>query len=319
MTDQKIDLTMLSRIDSEQKATASRVEGLDKSLQGLGREVSEIKGAIKPLTETPAWIRFLFYPLCVLAAGGVVATLITLLIKVNGIETFIHDNGGFIAGLRLQQNAANPDPQSVQDVKRVLTQARTAKITIPPDTVKSAGDKFVEASKNVPQAWEAVLQLAEYQRALNADTIPHLPNVRRLDSDPKYKPKIEIWMRASEPPGPAGTPHQLSSLPAETWLAGNAPPETAAKVELLDSPYPVSSDAQFIIFDWKRSDIAVSLDGMYLKNVIVRNARVHYSGRPVRLDNVYFVNCTFEIVQQPHGQEFARALLDTSSVTFATA
>jgi len=61
MTEQRIDLTMLSRIDSEQKATASRVENLDKSLQGLGREVSEIKGAIKTPAETPAWIRFVAY------------------------------------------------------------------------------------------------------------------------------------------------------------------------------------------------------------------------------------------------------------------
>lgn len=38
---------MLSRIDSEQKATASRVDNIHKSLQNLTREVGEIKGASK--------------------------------------------------------------------------------------------------------------------------------------------------------------------------------------------------------------------------------------------------------------------------------
>jgi hypothetical protein len=47
MTEQRIDLNMLSRMDAEQKATASRVDGIDKRLQSLSGEVSEIKGANK--------------------------------------------------------------------------------------------------------------------------------------------------------------------------------------------------------------------------------------------------------------------------------
>jgi hypothetical protein len=76
MPEKPLDIVMLQRIDEDQKATASRVTSIDKSLQGLAREVSEIKGAIRPPAETPAWIRFFVYPACVLVAGGMVAAVI---------------------------------------------------------------------------------------------------------------------------------------------------------------------------------------------------------------------------------------------------
>lgn len=199
----------------------------------------------------------------------------------------------------------------------VFERARTASVRLDKTLVRNASQRLISAADQ-PAAWNAVLHLADYRTVLNADAIPHLPNVRDSGA---FNPGVFIVMLGAPElleSGP-GIPLQLRSVPAEIWLAGNAPPETAAKTEPLDNPYPVSSDAQFIIFDWKRPDVALLLDDMYLKNVIVRNARINYSGGPARLDNVYFVNCTFEILQQPHGQEFAKALLDTSSITFHAA
>src|SRR5260370_14060006 len=78
MSEQKIDLTMLARIDSDQKTTASRVDNIETSLHNLEREVSEIKGSLKSPADIPWWIRFIVAPVCVaaiLATGGAVIHL----------------------------------------------------------------------------------------------------------------------------------------------------------------------------------------------------------------------------------------------------
>jgi hypothetical protein len=61
------------------------------------------------------------------------------------------------------------------------------------------------------------------------------------------------------------------------------------------------------------------VDTLYLKHVIFQNSHIIYRGGPVILEDVYFVNCTFEVVQQSAGQSFAKAILDTSeSTSFST-
>jgi hypothetical protein len=67
-----------------------------------------------------------------------------------------------------------------------------------------------------------------------------------------------------------------------------------------------------------RPDNALLLGGLYAKNVIVKNSKVVYHGGPLKLDNVYFVNCTFEIFHQTPGLTLLKPLR-TPSVTFDTA
>jgi hypothetical protein len=67
---------------------------------------------------------------------------------------------------------------------------------------------------------------------------------------------------------------------------------------------------------------AIDLDGMYMKNVIVRNARIIYNGAPVRLENVYFVNCTFRFpldrqIQGPV-RKLSDAILQATAVNYST-
>jgi hypothetical protein len=44
--------------------------------------------------------------------------------------------------------------------------------------------------------------------------------------------------------------------------------------------------------------------------VVIENSHVMYRGGAVILSNVTFVNCTFEVVRKPIGQEFAEKALD---------
>ena len=306
MTEQRIDLNMLSRIDAEQKATASRVESLDKSIQSLGREVSEIKGAIKPHSETPVWIRFFVYPLCVIAVGGVVATLITLMVKVNGIETFIRDNGGFIAGLRLQQNATDPtDPQHIADARRVLNTAKARRIKISPDVVNTTGVKFIEAAEKTAEAWPAAQDYLDYRSFLNADFVPKLTPATGKS---KYRSSVTFV------PNPK---HPERHMAFQVFFAGGyAPPDKAARLETLANPQPEGSE--FAFFEIEGGLDTIVLDGEYMKHVIIKNADVQYDGGPTRLEDVYFVNCVFHsrFKLTPMSIRLGREILTAASVTF---
>ncbi len=151
MTEKRVELYILERLEGDQRLLVERVSSIDTSLTDLGREVSEIKGSIKPQPETPAWMRFFIYPCCVLIAGVMVGAVITLLVKVNGIETFIHNNGGVIAGLRLEKLNSS-DPQKAQEAEQILAQAKKAKIKIPPEVVESTGRNFIHAAQTSSSA-----------------------------------------------------------------------------------------------------------------------------------------------------------------------
>lgn len=62
---------------------------------------------------------------------------------------------------------------------------------------------------------------------------------------------------------------------------------------------------------------AAILDGARLKKVIFQDVHVVYSRGPLETENVYFLNCTFDIKQQTDGERLALALLrPPADVTF---
>lgn len=66
--------------------------------------------------------------------------------------------------------------------------------------------------------------------------------------------------------------------------------------------------------------VSLLLDGSHLKNIIIKDARVVYHGGPLRLENVYFLNCTFDLQREPSTLNFAKAVLEAGPATnFTTA
>lgn len=63
----------------------------------------------------------------------------------------------------------------------------------------------------------------------------------------------------------------------------------------------------------------IVIDGYWIKNVVLRNATIAYHGGPVRLENVYFVDCRFGFSQLPRTRSLVDHLLASLSVTFETA
>jgi hypothetical protein len=53
------------------------------------------------------------------------------------------------------------------------------------------------------------------------------------------------------------------------------------------------------------------LDGNHMKNIIFRDSVIRYGGGPAVLDHVSFINCTFQISNDPKGQRLAQAVLSS--------
>lgn len=58
------------------------------------------------------------------------------------------------------------------------------------------------------------------------------------------------------------------------------------------------------------------LDGAYLKNVVFENVHIVYSGGRTLLENVMFLNCSFDLSFNRQTGKFADLLLTTKEVTF---
>ena len=55
---------------------------------------------------------------------------------------------------------------------------------------------------------------------------------------------------------------------------------------------------------------------MQVRNVVFEGVEIHYSGRPVILQNVIFINCTFSIEHDDAGERLAESILDSATVNF---
>jgi hypothetical protein len=65
---------------------------------------------------------------------------------------------------------------------------------------------------------------------------------------------------------------------------------------------------------WGREDFL--LDGMLMKHVVLRNVTIFYSGAPVVLEDVTFVNCTFVLTNTEGARNFALAVLASAKTIF---
>ncbi len=302
MAEKSIDIVMLQNIQAEQQKTNERLETIDKRVFHLAQDIAQVKGRAATPTEKPWLLTHVVAPLivaAVLATGGAV---IHLLVRVSSIEGELHDNAGFIAGLRLQQNATDPsNPQNVADAQQVLETAKKKKLKIPSDVVQTTGAKFVQAAQTNANAWNAALSFLDYHSFQNTATLPATP-APLPESEVLYHTNYDILTI-----GPLG--HAYTVPPP-------IPQDRAASVHFIDKPdrnTKVPMGPSFLVL----ADATYLLDSLYIRRVIFRDAVIVYKGGPLVLDNVTFINCTFKVEQQPNGLSFANVFLEsTLSMTF---
>ncbi len=191
-------------------------------------------------------------------------------------------------------------------LRRSIRTGTEAKIQIDPSIVASAAKRAIEVSDTHPDVWPVATELLGYRSFLAA------PEAPKVSSEGKAPPSTGWNM------GPMavtnGVPVKLSLSPPPA-----VPAESAFRYEQLGSNQNANVTAgPATAFMDGGGSAAIAIDNYWIKNVVFRNATIVYRGGPVRLENVYFVNCRFDFTLVPDGRNLAERLLASASVTFST-
>ena len=211
-----------------------------------------------------------------------------------------------IDAIQLKLSAFDP-ASSASDVTELLNSAKQKNIQISADTVSSVGKKFVLASKTSPNAWEAIPSLLGYRSFLNISLVP-IP---------------EYFQKKTEPPSHVKDWNFQFTIMNCVRLGINpeaVPAVSAARLEKIDSGVnsSYSRGPKQIMIEGVNESSYLELDGYWVKNAIISNVRIKYEGGPLILENVQFVNCTFDLPLRPNTDQLAEKILSGTTVTMNT-
>jgi hypothetical protein len=204
-------------------------------------------------------------------------------VKLARIEVKLDD-------LLIQRFATQPtNSQSAIQAAQVLKNARSSGEKLDAELIVDAGKQFINA-KEVLHAWDAALAFIDYKSFLNS----FAPTVTTLQGQPRtVTTHYGIQYVGEHSP-------KVSTI-------GIAPIEQAARFNLIGRNFNANQveGNEFIIVEGGEP----ILDNMELKNVVFTSGQIVYRGGPLVMDNVVFVNCTFQIVQEANGQKVSTAIL----------
>ena len=165
------------------------------------------------------------------------------------------------------------------------------------EAITDAGERFVDAAKTYPEAWNALQEVLSYRTYQNSLTVNLGPQVLVTSAETNYNiPKENVPI-----------------LRSMSTIGASKSPDTP-QIRAISGPdlnASLSIGPTFLVLDAP----TVILDGLYAKKMIFVNSRIIYRGGPVTLDNIYFLNCTFEITHGSTGQELAAAILSPKAAT----
>lgn len=215
---------------------------------------------------------------------------------------------GKLEGIKIQNLAMQPKKGvNAKKASEILNAARKDGTRLDPELITTAGKEFISAgvSSNDPLVWNAALAFLNYRTTENT--------VRAATTDeltPADKNKRNQWQAMF----PANHPN-ANFLFAH---GKGVPAEKAAVFEPINQHLNMgqTSGSEFILLGgspgfpggWK-------LDGFRMKNVIFKDTEITYEGGPIEMQNVHFVNCTFNVLKRPNGFNFATSVLASAPAT----
>lgn len=291
-----------SPFDVKLDKIVDQVGGIDKRLSGLEGKV-----------EHHIWFaKVLFGALYALAATGIVLA-ISFSNTIGKIESAN-------PSLSLQiLNKGELDKNKLEKIQSVVEAATKTGTPILPSLVKDLGTKTIVEAKQNPAlsapAWSAASALIGYRTQLNESAVPSIgPNPEKIEGSERDLQIPQYNWFTHIPAVPVG------SSPRRMVLASTegVPVGDAARYESLGDRHNANSltgPKQIIVDGLNQVDLL--LDGLWLKNVVIRNAIVIYRGGPLILENVVFVNCNFDFQQtHPAAVDLAAKILDNSTIDF---
>ena len=207
--------------------------------------------------------------------------------------------------LKIQSLATQPQKGgNAKKTSEILNAAKKEGTKFEPDLITDAGKQFISigGSSSNPDVWNAVQAFLDYRSFLNANLAPPTDKFAPLDKDPL--PWAFFWQIKTQP-----------TKANVTFTTGErAPAERAAVMEAIGSPLNVNEKFghEFLRIS---GSATFGLDGLRMKNIIFKDIKIAYEGGKVEMENVYFVNCTFEVTRRPNGQNFASSVLASAPAT----
>jgi hypothetical protein len=187
----------------------------------------------------------------------------------------------------------------------ILNAAKKEGTRLDPETITVAGKEFISAgvSSSDSHVWNTALAFLDYRSFLNSALAPATDKFAPRDKEP-LNWKLEF-----------DTTHLKVGDTGKLTTGKKVPAERAAVLELIDSHHNVGEKFGFEFILIADVSAGFKLDGMKLKNIIFKDSKIIYEGGPVQMENVYFVNCTFEVSKKPNGKNFASTVLASAPAT----
>ena len=241
--------------------------------------------------------------------GGAAVGLLFLWLA--GISAALYHMNGVLSGIqsalapqKISQAATAPSlPSSKKAVAQTLEQARKTGTPIPVQVIADAGVNFARASKADPTACPVALDLINYRSYLNTLSIA-IPEMVPIEN-------LKTVYHFSESP-PPGRKNPEFNIPYGVAV----PIGLAAILEPLGLPSPNADNAMGnpVLFGHGGY---MSLDGMHLRHVLLVGVEIHYSGKPLLMEDVVFLDCTFVMDNTEPSRDLALAIASGTKVKFA--
>jgi hypothetical protein len=222
--------------------------------------------------------------------------------RLTAIEGTIAKINATLEGMTLNRIGSDPaNPESIKEARNVITAAAANRTKIDPIIVKDVGTKFIQAGLNNPDAWNTALAFVNYRSTLNVYVRP----VKTVSVPAGAGTNYDLGPRVDGKPSPQG-----SHIPIPVAAKDAARFETIGKNLNQQLQY---GSAQLIL-----TGGALSLDDRYVRHIVFQGVEIHYSGRPLILEDAIFTNCTFVLDNTPTGRQLGEALLASSPISFKT-
>lgn len=277
-----------------------QIKGLETQNQHIRDRLSKIEGILEASSKQKTMHPLLIAVLTVCATG--------ILWYWGWIGTQVVSQGrqitqilGMLGPESIKDASLNPsNPQSAKQVEQAIRIALKQGKRIDPALISDAGAKFIDASAGNQNAWNAALTLVAYRSTFNSyerrvDIIPVFPN--EILSHFDIQPLIE------------GKP-----APKFSHIALGVLPEQAARYENIgENLNPNRGSAEYAL-----SGGAVNIDHKDIRHTLFDNVEIHYSGKPLILEDVVFSNCTFIFENTLPSRGLGQSLLAANHVSFQT-
>ncbi len=210
---------------------------------------------------------------------------------------------GSLGIIRLSQLSSDPtDPKNATEAKKLLTNARSQKIKFDATAIKDFGNLFLTAARTTPTAWDAAQSFLDYRSFLDENSFP----VARSDFSPIPPGQLTSYIYF-EGKGPLTFKADYSNA--------LVPIKNAFVYQKMNEPINRTMGHPYLLIHNAQGSGEVNLDGFWLRNVIFEGVRIHYAGGPLILENVSFLNCTFDVTNTPSGEHFISVALSSPTGT----